>query len=160
MLEYLYGLLNLNFWGYVIVAFVMVQISMMSVTLYLHRDQAHRAIDLHPVLRIFFRIWIWMTSGMQTREWVAVHRKHHALCERDGDPHSGHGLRRDLLLRRGSGPHQGPPLAQPSQQSGPAFRSRETPSHGACGVASVEEFRREAGASTQVTSFPLSGPSP
>lgn len=99
MLEYLYGLLNLNFWGYVIVAFVMVQISMMSVTLYLHRDQAHRAIDLHPVLRIFFRIWIWMTSGMQTREWVAVHRKHHALCERDGDPHSPviFGLRKVLL---------------------------------------------------------------
>lgn len=84
----LYGLLNPGFWGYVIAAFVMVQITMMSVTLYLHRDQAHRSLDLHPVLRHFFRLWIWLTSGMLTRAWVAVHRKHHALCEREGDPHS------------------------------------------------------------------------
>lgn len=82
------GLLDLGTWGLVAAAFIMVQISMMAVTLYLHRDQAHRSLDLHPALRHFFRFWIWMTSGMRTREWVAVHRKHHALCERDGDPHS------------------------------------------------------------------------
>ena len=61
---------------------------MMAITLYLHRDQAHRAIDLHPVLRHFFRFWLWINTGMQTDQWVAVHRKHHALCEREGDPHS------------------------------------------------------------------------
>jgi stearoyl-CoA desaturase (delta-9 desaturase) len=88
MAQYLFGLLDLDLWGYVIVAFAMVQVSMMAVTLYLHRDQAHRAIDLHPALRHFFRLWIWMTSGMITRDWVAVHRKHHALVEREGDPHS------------------------------------------------------------------------
>lgn len=89
MLEFLNsGILNLSFWGYVAVTFVFVQISMMGVTLYLHRDQAHRAIDLHPALRHFFRLWIWMTSGMVTREWVAIHRKHHAMVEREGDPHS------------------------------------------------------------------------
>jgi stearoyl-CoA desaturase (delta-9 desaturase) len=88
MTEYLYGLANLSLWGYIAMAFVMVQISMAGVTLYLHRDQAHRAIDLHPAVRHFFRLWIWLTSGMVTREWVAVHRKHHAMCERDGDPHS------------------------------------------------------------------------
>jgi stearoyl-CoA desaturase (delta-9 desaturase) len=88
MADYLYGLMGLSLWGYVAVTFVFVQISMMAVTLYLHRDQAHRALDLHPVLRHFFRLWIWLTSGMVTREWVAVHRKHHAMCERDGDPHS------------------------------------------------------------------------
>jgi stearoyl-CoA desaturase (delta-9 desaturase) len=82
------GLLGLGIWTKLAITFVMVQISMMSVTLYLHRDQAHRALDLHPVLRHFFRFWIWMTSGMVTREWVAVHRKHHALCEQEGDPHS------------------------------------------------------------------------
>jgi stearoyl-CoA desaturase (delta-9 desaturase) len=87
-MDYLYGLLNLSFTGYVIVTLVMVQITMMGVTLYLHRDQAHRSVDLHPVLRHFFRLWIWMTSGMLTKEWVAVHRKHHALCEVEGDPHS------------------------------------------------------------------------
>lgn len=87
-MEYLYGILNLSFWGYVIVAIVMVQITIMGVTVYLHRDQAHRALDLHPALRHFFRAWIWMTSGMMTREWVAVHRKHHARCETEDDPHS------------------------------------------------------------------------
>ena len=82
------GLLGLSGWGKVIATFLLVQISMMAITLYLHRDQAHRAIDLHPALRHFFRFWIWMTSGMVTREWVAVHRKHHAMCEQPGDPHS------------------------------------------------------------------------
>jgi stearoyl-CoA desaturase (delta-9 desaturase) len=98
-MEYMYGLLNLSFWGYVLVAFIMVQVTMMAVTLYLHRDQAHRALDLHPVLRHFFRFWIWATSGMLTREWVAVHRKHHAFCETVNDPHSPqiYGIRKVLL---------------------------------------------------------------
>jgi len=98
-MEYLYGLLDLDFWGYIIAAFIMVQITMMAVTLYLHRDQAHRAIDLHPAFRHFFRFWIWCTSGMLTREWVAVHRKHHAYCETVDDPHSPqiHGLKKVLL---------------------------------------------------------------
>ena len=98
-MDYLYGILNLNFWGYVLAAFIMVQITMMAVTLYLHRDQAHRAIDLHPALRHFFRFWIWCTSGMLTKEWVAVHRKHHAFCETEDDPHSPqvYGLKKVLL---------------------------------------------------------------
>lgn len=99
MAEYLYGVLDLSFRGYLLVTFIMVQISMMAVTLYLHRDQAHRAIDLHPVLRHFFRFWIWLSSGMVTREWVSIHRKHHAMVEREGDPHSPKifGLRTVLL---------------------------------------------------------------
>jgi stearoyl-CoA desaturase (delta-9 desaturase) len=98
-MDYLYGILNLDFWGYVLATFIMVQITMMAVTLYLHRDQAHRAIDLHPVLRHFFRFWIWCTSGMLTREWVSIHRKHHAFCETPDDPHSPqiYGLRKVLL---------------------------------------------------------------
>lgn len=98
-MDYLYGILDLSFWGYSIVTIVMVQVTMMAVTLYLHRDQAHRAIDLNPALRHFFRFWIWCTSGMLTREWVAVHRKHHAFCERPGDPHSPQifGIRKVLL---------------------------------------------------------------
>lgn len=89
LLDFLnHGLLGLGLGAKAIVLFVFVQISMAGVTLYLHRDQAHRAIDLHPALRHFFRLWIWLTSGMVTREWVAVHRKHHALCEQPGDPHS------------------------------------------------------------------------
>lgn len=98
-MEFLYGVLNLNLGGYLIATFAMLQITMMAVTLYLHRDQAHRAIDLHPALRHFFRFWIWCTSGMLTREWVAVHRKHHAFCETEGDPHSPqvYGLKKVLL---------------------------------------------------------------
>jgi stearoyl-CoA desaturase (delta-9 desaturase) len=98
-MEYLYGVLNLSFWGYALVTVLMVQVTMMAVTLYLHRDQAHRAINLHPGLRHFFRFWIWCTSGMLTKEWVAVHRKHHAFCETEGDPHSPQifGLKKVLL---------------------------------------------------------------
>ncbi len=87
-LDFLYGLLNLSFWGYVLAAFVSIQITFMGVTLYLHRDATHRSLDLHPALRHFFRFWLWMTSGIITKEWVAVHRKHHARCETPDDPHS------------------------------------------------------------------------
>lgn len=87
-LDFLYGLVHLSFWGYVLLTFLLVQVTMMAVTLYLHRDAAHRAVDLHPALRHFFRFWIWCTSGMITAEWVAVHRKHHAFSDVEGDPHS------------------------------------------------------------------------
>lgn len=98
-LDFLYGLVHLSFWGYVIVTFLLVQVTMMAVTLYLHRDAAHRAVDLHPALRHFFRFWIWSTSGMITKEWVAVHRKHHAFSDQPGDPHSPvvMGLKKILL---------------------------------------------------------------
>lgn len=98
-LDFLYGALNLDFWGYVIAAVVMIQINFMGVTLYLHRDATHRGLDLHPALRHFFRFWLWMSSGIVTREWVAVHRKHHAKCETSEDPHSPvvFGLKRVLL---------------------------------------------------------------
>lgn len=98
-MEYLYGLLDLSFWGYALATFIMIQITMMSVTLYLHRDQAHRGLDLHPVLRHFFRFWVFCTSGMLTKEWVAIHRKHHAFCETPDDPHSPviYGIRKVLL---------------------------------------------------------------
>ncbi len=98
-MDYLYGIAGLSFWGYVLVAVIMVQTTIMGVTVYLHRDAAHRSLDLHPALRHFFRLWIWMTSGMLTREWVAIHRKHHARCETEDDPHSPQvkGLKKVLL---------------------------------------------------------------
>ena len=101
-LGFLYGFLDFSFWEYVLVTFVMVQVTVMGVTLYLHRDAAHRSLELHPALRHFFRLWIWMTSGMLTREWVAVHRKHHSFSDQPGDPHSPvvFGLRRVLLEGR------------------------------------------------------------
>jgi stearoyl-CoA desaturase (Delta-9 desaturase) len=98
-LDFLYGLVELSFWGYVLVAFLMIQFTFMGITLYLHRDATHRGLDLHPALRQVFRFWLWMSSGMLTREWVAVHRKHHARCETAEDPHSPviFGLKKVLL---------------------------------------------------------------
>lgn len=84
-----YGLLsNMPWWGYVIVTLVLTHITMISVTLFLHRSQAHRALELHPGVAHFFRFWLWFTTGMKTKEWVSVHRKHHARCETEEDPHS------------------------------------------------------------------------
>jgi stearoyl-CoA desaturase (Delta-9 desaturase) len=82
------GLLNLSFWGYLGATLALTHVTIASVTIFLHRHQAHRALTLHPIASHFFRFWLWMTTGMVTREWVAVHRKHHAKCETEGDPHS------------------------------------------------------------------------
>lgn len=82
------GLWDISNWGLVLFTLVVCHITLVSVTLYLHRSMAHRALDLHPVVSHFFRFWLWLTSGMNTLEWVAVHRKHHARCEMEGDPHS------------------------------------------------------------------------
>jgi stearoyl-CoA desaturase (Delta-9 desaturase) len=99
LFEYYGGLLGLSAWGYVIASLVMVQITVLAVTLYLHRDAAHRAVDLHPAIRHFSRFWLWLTTGIATREWVAIHRKHHARCETPDDPHSPQveGLKKVLL---------------------------------------------------------------
>jgi stearoyl-CoA desaturase (delta-9 desaturase) len=82
------GLAGLSTVALVIVGLVATQITIAAVTIYLHRHQAHRALDLHPLVSHFFRFWLWLTTGMVTREWVAVHRKHHARCETPEDPHS------------------------------------------------------------------------
>lgn len=84
----LYGALNLSFWGYVIATIVLTQATIASVTIYLHRHQTHRALDLHPIISHVFRFWLWLTTGMVTSEWVAIHRKHHATTDVEGDPHS------------------------------------------------------------------------
>ena len=82
------GALNLPWWGDLLALLVLVQITIAAVTIYLHRCQAHRALDLHPVVSHFFRFWLWLTTGMITKEWAAIHRKHHAKCETEEDPHS------------------------------------------------------------------------
>jgi stearoyl-CoA desaturase (delta-9 desaturase) len=82
------GVLDLPWWGLVIVTLVLTHISIAAVTIFLHRHQAHRALDLHPVASHFFRFWLCLTTGMVTKEWAAVHRKHHAKCETADDPHS------------------------------------------------------------------------
>jgi stearoyl-CoA desaturase (delta-9 desaturase) len=93
------GALSLPWWGIVLAALAMIFMTTLSVTLYLHRDQTHRGLDLHPLVSHPMRLWLWMTTGINTREWVAVHRKHHARCETEEDPHSPVvlGLKRVLL---------------------------------------------------------------
>jgi stearoyl-CoA desaturase (delta-9 desaturase) len=82
------GLIALPWWGYIVVALVFTHITIAGVTIYLHRHQAHRALDLHPIISHFFSFWLWLTTGMVTKEWAAIHRKHHATSDRAGDPHS------------------------------------------------------------------------
>jgi len=83
-----HGLMPLPWWGYVVFTLVMTHVTIASVTIFLHRAQAHRALDLSPAVSHFFRFWLWLTTGMVTKEWVAIHRKHHAKVETDDDPHS------------------------------------------------------------------------
>ena len=82
------GFIDLPWWGYMLVALGLTHITIAAVTIFLHRHQAHRALDLHPIASHFFRFWLWLTTGMVTKEWAAIHRKHHAKCETVDDPHS------------------------------------------------------------------------
>jgi stearoyl-CoA desaturase (delta-9 desaturase) len=93
------GLLHATWWQIVLFTLVMTHITIASVTIYLHRHSAHRALDLHPAVAHFFRFWLWLTTGMVTKQWTAIHRKHHAKCEQTEDPHSPHvhGIRTVLL---------------------------------------------------------------
>lgn len=95
----LYGLLDLSFWGYVVAILITTHITIAAVTIFFHRAQAHRALDLHPIVSHFFRFWLWMTTGMITKVWVAIHRKHHVKCETEEDPHSPQilGIKKVLL---------------------------------------------------------------
>jgi len=96
------GLLGLPGWAYVLYALLATHLTVMAVTLFLHRDQTHRGVDLHPAVRHVFRFWLWMTTGMNTKEWVAVHRKHHARCETEEDPHSPQVLGLSKVLFQGA----------------------------------------------------------
>lgn len=87
-LDNLMGLYRLPWWGYIVYTLIVTHITIASITIFLHRHQAHRALDLHPLPSHFFRFWLWLTTGMVTKEWAAVHRKHHAKCESVDDPHS------------------------------------------------------------------------
>ena len=93
------GLADFSGWQILAYTLIVTHITIAGVTIYLHRSQAHRALDLHPIVSHFFRFWLWMTTGMVTREWVAIHRKHHARCETEDDPHSPQtrGIRKVLL---------------------------------------------------------------
>jgi len=94
-----HGLWDLTWWQIILFTLAMTHVTIASVTIFLHRHQAHRALDLHPIASHFFRLWLWMTTGQVTKEWAAIHRKHHAKCEQAEDPHSPHvyGIKKVLL---------------------------------------------------------------
>ena len=96
------GLAGLGWPGLLVVLLVFTQLTIFSVTLFLHRSQAHRGVDFHPVLNHFFRFWTWLTTSMITREWVAIHRKHHARVETEQDPHSPQTRGIGKVLREGA----------------------------------------------------------
>jgi len=93
------GVLHLAWWQIVLFTLTLTHATMISVTVFLHRHQAHRALDLHPIAAHFFRFWLWLTTGQITKEWTSIHRKHHAKCEQPEDPHSPHvyGIKTVLL---------------------------------------------------------------
>ncbi|WP_224004504.1 MULTISPECIES: DesA family fatty acid desaturase [Paraburkholderia] len=89
LLDFLaHGVLHFSWWQILLFVAVVTHITIVGVTVYLHRCQAHRALELHPIMSHFFRFWLWMTTGMLTGQWAAIHRKHHAKCETEEDPHS------------------------------------------------------------------------
>lgn len=96
------GYLNWSLWEMLIFTLVVTHITIAAVTIFLHRCQAHRALDLHPIVSHFFRFWLWLTTGMVTKEWAAIHRKHHAKCETVDDPHSPQILGIGTVLSRGA----------------------------------------------------------
>jgi stearoyl-CoA desaturase (delta-9 desaturase) len=96
------GLLNLSWWQIVLYTLVTTHITIAAVTIFLHRTQAHRAMDLHAIPSHFFRFWLWLGTGMVTKEWVAIHRKHHAKCETVDDPHSPQTRGIDTVFWKGS----------------------------------------------------------
>ena len=106
------GILDLSLVGYIVATLIMTHITIAAVTIFLHRHQAHRALDLHPVISHFFRFWLWLTTGMVTKAWTAIHRKHHAKVETEEDPHSPqvYGIKKVLLegaeLYRGEAQNQ------------------------------------------------------
>ena len=85
-----HGVWDISAWKIILVTLALTHVTMISVTVFLHRHQAHRALDLHPIASHFFRLWLWLTTGQVTKEWAAIHRKHHAKCEQADDPHSPH----------------------------------------------------------------------
>ena len=97
-----HGFSSFSGWEIVLYTLVATHITIAAVTIFLHRAQAHRALDLHGIPAHFFRLWLWLTTGMVTREWVAIHRKHHAKCETEDDPHSPQTRGIKTVLLRGS----------------------------------------------------------
>ena len=96
------GLWDLSWWQLLLYTLITTHFTIAGVTIYLHRSQAHRALDLGPIPSHFFRFWLWLGTGMVTKEWVAIHRKHHAKCETADDPHSPQTRGLGKVMREGA----------------------------------------------------------
>jgi stearoyl-CoA desaturase (delta-9 desaturase) len=117
LLEFLAnGLVNPPWWVYIVYTLIVTHITIAAVTIFLHRCQAHRALDLHPLPSHFFRFWLWLTTGMVTKEWAAIHRKHHARCETAEDPHSPQVLGINKVLWTGTELYQAEALNQETME--------------------------------------------
>ena len=132
-----HGFSGFNGWEIVAYTLITTHITIAAVTIFLHRAQAHRALDLHPIPSHFFRLWLWLGSGMVTKEWVAIHRKHHAKCETEEDPHSPQtrGIKTVLLQGSGALPHRGEEPGDAGQVR--PWHSRTTGSSATCTRASA-----------------------
>ncbi|MBB6562803.1 stearoyl-CoA desaturase (delta-9 desaturase) [Acidovorax soli] len=97
-----HGLWNIAWWEIVLYTLATTHVTIAAVTIFLHRSQAHRSVDLHAIPSHFFRFWLWVGTGMLTKEWVAIHRKHHAKCETADDPHSPQTRGLDTVMWRGA----------------------------------------------------------
>ncbi len=102
LLNFVSGVFDMPWWGYIVVTLAFTHITIAGITIYLHRHSAHRALELHAIPSHFFRFWLWLTTGMVTKQWTAVHRKHHAKCETKDDPHSPVVLGIQKVLSEGS----------------------------------------------------------
>ena len=99
------GFLSPSWLEVILITLGMTHVTIAAVTIFLHRHQAHRSLELHPLVSHFFRLWLWLTTGMVTKEWTAVHRKHHAKCETEADPHSPQVKGLKTVLLRGVNDH-------------------------------------------------------
>ena len=97
-----HGVWQLSWWQLLLYALVTTHITIAAVTIFLHRCQAHRSLELGPIPAHFFRFWLWLATGMETKQWVAIHRKHHAKCETEEDPHSPHTRGLGTVIRKGA----------------------------------------------------------
>ena len=94
-----HGLWDITWWQVILYTLATTHVTIAAVTIFLHRAQAHRSLELHPIPSHFFRLWLWLGTGMVTKEWVAIHRKHHAKCETEEDPRDGADPARHQFLR-------------------------------------------------------------
>lgn len=112
------GLTGLAWWQSLLVSLALTHVTIVAVTVYLHRHSAHRALELHPALAHFFRLWLWLSTGMNTCAWTAIHRKHHAFCETPDDPHSPVVLGLGRVLREGAELYQQADTAETREKYG------------------------------------------